>query len=164
MKHQIPGSGALTGGCAAAFFTTQKYQAMEDFLVSDKINYIATFVAALSSFLVGGLWYSPMFFAKQWMEDLQITEEELRGGEAKIFGSAFVLSFIVAWVLGLILPAQLTLVDGAFFGAIVGVGLIAASLSINFLFERRPLRLMIIVGAQNILTFTVMGAILGAWR
>ena len=34
------------------------------------VNLLAVILAALSGFLVGGLWYSPIPFAKPWMTEL----------------------------------------------------------------------------------------------
>jgi hypothetical protein len=34
-----------------------------------QVNFLAVFVAALSSFVIGGVWYSPIMFAKPWMEE-----------------------------------------------------------------------------------------------
>jgi len=57
-----------------------------------QLNYLAIFVAALSTFLIGGLWYSPVVFGKAWMRENGFTEESLKGGNMiKIFGLAFFL-------------------------------------------------------------------------
>ena len=31
------------------------------------LNYVAIVVAALTAFVLGGLWYSPILFARGWM-------------------------------------------------------------------------------------------------
>ncbi len=43
-----------------------------------EVSYLAVIVAALSAFLLGGLWYSPLLFAKPWMAAAGITEEQTR--------------------------------------------------------------------------------------
>ncbi|MGB4971685.1 MAG: DUF1761 domain-containing protein, partial [Cyclobacteriaceae bacterium] len=51
------------------------------------LNYWAILVSALSTFLIGGLWYSPAVFGKAWMKENGLTEEDLKKGNmAKIFG------------------------------------------------------------------------------
>ncbi len=56
----------------------------------DNINYLAVFVAAPSTFLIGGLWYSPILFSKAWMKANNFTEEELNNtNNAKVFGFSF---------------------------------------------------------------------------
>jgi hypothetical protein len=63
---------------------------------ASKVNYLAALVAALSSFLIGGLWYSPILFAKAWMRETGLSDEQLRTGVARTFVSAFVLSLVMA--------------------------------------------------------------------
>ena len=56
------------------------------------LNIWAVIVAALSTFLIGGLWYSPAVLGKAWMRENGFTEESLKGANmAKIFGLAFFL-------------------------------------------------------------------------
>ncbi|HNV31146.1 MAG TPA: DUF1761 domain-containing protein, partial [Cyclobacteriaceae bacterium] len=62
-----------------------------------QLNYLAILVAALSTFLIGGLWYSPALFGKAWMKENGFTEESMKGGNmVKIFGLAFILGLIAA--------------------------------------------------------------------
>ena len=41
-------------------------------------NLLAIVTAALVTFAVGGLWYSPILFAKPWMRECGLTEEQAR--------------------------------------------------------------------------------------
>ncbi|MGC9355126.1 MAG: DUF1761 domain-containing protein, partial [Mariniphaga sp.] len=52
---------------------------MEPSEVFGSINYLAVIVAALSSFMVGWIWYGPLF-GKSWMKLHGFTEEELKEG------------------------------------------------------------------------------------
>lgn len=127
-----------------------------------EINLVAVGVAGLSAFLLGGLWYSPLLFAKSWMRSTGQSEEKLRSGSpAVIFGGAFLLSLIAAFVFAMFLgPAPgLQFAVGAGFAA--GLGWVAASLGILYLFERRPLGLWLINGGYVTLQFTLYGLILG---
>ena len=45
-----------------------------------EVNYHAVVLAALSAFLLGGLWYSPALFAKQWVALTGQSEEKLKSG------------------------------------------------------------------------------------
>lgn len=127
-----------------------------------EVNYLAVLLAALSAFLLGGLWYSPILFAKPWMRLTAQSEETLKGGSmAMIFGGAFLLNLVAAFVLAMFLgPLPLQL--GALYGLSVGLCWVTASLGVNYLFERRPLGLWLINGGYFTLQFTAMGAIIGA--
>ncbi len=127
-----------------------------------KVNYIAVLAAAVSSFLIGGLWYSPVLFARAWMREAGLTEEQLRGKVAQTFAGAFIMSFIIALNLAFFLGTSATLGWGAGAGALAGVGWAAASLVTVFLFERRSVTLMVIDGGYLAVSYTVMGVIIAA--
>jgi hypothetical protein len=62
-----------------------------------QLNYLAVLVASLSTFLIGGLWYSPAVFGKAVDARKRIHEESLKGRNmATVFGLAFLLAVIAA--------------------------------------------------------------------
>lgn len=129
------------------------------------VNWWAVLVAALCSFLVGGAWYSPVLFARPWMRANGLSEEELRKGpSARIFGGSFLLALVMAVNLAFFLGPDRTAAFGAGAGFAAGLGWVTASLGVLYLFERRPLVLLLINGGYNVVTYTLMGLILGAWR
>ncbi len=127
-----------------------------------EVNYLAVVLAALSAFLLGGLWYSPLLFASRWAQLTGQTDEKLQSGSMPlIFGGAFLLSLIAAFVFAMFLgpdPA-LGFAIGAGFSA--GLFWVAAGLGIIYLFERRPLGLWLINGGYLTLQFTLYGVVLG---
>jgi len=127
------------------------------------INFLAVGLAALSAFVLGGLWYS-LLFAKQWMALTGQSEEKLRSGNpAIVFGGAFLLNLIAAFVLAMFIgPMEIKYATLA--GLSVGLCWVTASLGVNYLFERRPLGLWLINGGYFTLQFTAMGAIIGAFN
>ena len=129
------------------------------------INYLAVVAAAVSAFVIGGLWYSPLLFQKPWMAATKLTDADLKGGEAKIFGVSFVLCLVMAANLAAFLGGpETTAAWGATAGALAGLGWVALGIGVIGLFERRPLSYALINGGYWAVAMTVMGAILGAWR
>jgi hypothetical protein len=129
------------------------------------INLAAVFAAAASALVLGGIWYSPALFASAWMRAAGIPETQSRPAHpARVFGGAFVLSLIAAFVFAMFLgPAPgLKLAVGAGFAA--GLCWVAASVGMNYLFERRPLRLFLINSGYFTLQFTLYGLVLGLWH
>ncbi len=52
-----------------------------------RINYFAVLAAALSTFILGGLWYSPLLFGKAWMRANSFTDDDLQAfSKARMFG------------------------------------------------------------------------------
>lgn len=131
-----------------------------------QLNYLAVLAAAISMFLLGGLWYSPRLFGKAWMRANGFTDEDLkRGNVAKIFSLSFLLAFVAAFDLAVFLSGEGTDVGwGVVAGALAGVGWVAVAIGIIGLFERRGLSYIAINAGYMIVAFIVMGAILGAWR
>jgi hypothetical protein len=131
-----------------------------------EINYLAVLAAAVSTFVIGGLWYSPLLFQRSWMKAAVVPEADLKqGGETRIFGGAFVLSLLMAFNLAAFLSGPDTTVAwGATAGALAGIGWVALGIGVVALFERRPLAYTLVNGGYWAVAFTVMGAILGAWR
>jgi hypothetical protein len=128
-----------------------------------EVNYLAVALAALSAFLLGGLWYS-LLFAKAWMRLTGQSEEMLKSGHpAIIFGGAFLLNLLAAYVLAMFI-GPLDIRFAALAGLSVGLCWVAASLGVNYLFERRPFGLWLINGLYFTLQFTAMGAIIGAFN
>ncbi len=126
-----------------------------------ELNWIAVIVAAVSAFVLGGLWYGPLF-QKKWMAYNGLTEEDAQNSHpAKVFGGAFVLSFLAAAVFGMFLGPNpgVELATGAGFAA--GLFWVAASFGINYLFAQRPLGLWLIDGGYHTLQFTIYGLVFG---
>ncbi len=46
--------------------------------IMENINHLAVFVCALASLLIGGLWCSPLLFAKVWQRETGLTDEQLK--------------------------------------------------------------------------------------
>ena len=129
------------------------------------INHLAVIAAALSSFVIGGLWYSPLLFHRAWMRVNGLTEKDLKSGTAKIFGLSLLLSIIMSYNLAAFLATpDTTVLWGATAGALAGIGWVALSIGVLGLFERRSLTYVLINGGYFALSFVVMGTILGAWR
>ena len=132
----------------------------------DQINPFAILVAALSCFLLGGLWYSPALFGRAWMRSNGFTPDALhRGNQAVIFGLSFIAALVMATNLAFFLAdPKTTTAWGAIAGALAGFGWVAMGIIILGLFERRSWLWIVINGGYQVIALTLMGAILGAWR
>lgn len=127
------------------------------------VNWLAVLAAALSSFLLGGIWYSALF-AKAWQSAAGLSDEQVKGGnKAMIFGGSFVLALIASATFAFFI-GQIGWRDATLYGLCAGLTWVAASFGINYLFERRPLKLFLINGGYHTIQFTLIGLILGAWH
>ena len=130
-----------------------------------EVNYLAVIAAAVATFLLGGLWYSPALFGKAWQREAGVTEERMKSANMTlIFGLTFVLSLVAAWVFALFLGPRPPLALGLGAGFSAGLCWVAASFGINYLFERKSLKLWLINGGYHTLQFTIVGLILALWH
>ncbi|HRK64176.1 MAG TPA: DUF1761 domain-containing protein [Terricaulis sp.] len=127
------------------------------------INWVAVFAAAVSSFVLGGVWYSALF-AKAWQKAAGLSDAQVKSGNpALIFGGSFVLALIASASFAVFLGNDLDAATGALYGFTAGLCWVTASFGINYLFERKSLQLFLINGGYHTLQFTLIGAILGAF-
>src|SRR6476469_3287424 len=118
--------------------------------MSVDVNYLAVFLAAVSSMVVGSLWYMPASFGKAWM-----------------YGSVFVASLVTAFVL-----AHVTFLANKFFGDSflsdalqtgfwLWLGFTAARLYVHDTFEGRRKKLTLLNAGHELVTVLVMALIIG---
>lgn len=126
------------------------------------MNIWAVLLAAVSSFLLGGLWYSPVLFGRAWNRANGGAPKQ--GHPAKVFGVSFAFSLLAAvcfaWWVGPAPPLEASLKAGV----LAGFGFVAASFGINYQFAQRPLLLWLIDGGYHTGQFALFGVILGLWH
>ena len=135
------------------------------------VNYLAVFLAALSSMVVGSLWYMPGAFGKAWMKMTGVTMEKNKGVSAGnavwMYGSVFVASLVTAYIV-----AHVTFLSNRFFGnsywegalstaVWLWLGLTAARLYVHDTFEGRRKKLTLLNAAHELVTVLVMAVIIG---
>lgn len=128
------------------------------------VSFLAVAVAALSSFLLGGLWYSRALFGATWSREAGINPETKQGHRPMVFVTSYLLAFLAAWLFAALLPAEITVAQSTVLGALIGVAWVATSFGINYGFGDRSLTLWLIDAGYHTLQFTLFGAIIGAWR
>ena len=129
------------------------------------LNWWAILVATLAGFMLGGLWYGPIF-GKAWLRAIGKREEDLTN-PAPAFAISFFTAFVTALLLALLigeLGTVETALDGAFLGLYIGVGFIAAAMASDYAFCRWPKELFLIQAGYRVIYSVIMGAILAGWR
>jgi hypothetical protein len=133
------------------------------------VNYLAVLVSAIAMFILGGLWYSPVLFAKKWVALIGKTEEELKASASGPLPYVFVFicAFITSWVLALVLNHFLhhwSWLGGAEVGALCWLGFAGATSYGSAMFSGKPKALWLIDSGYNLVAFVIGGMILGCWR
>lgn len=129
-----------------------------------QFHWLAILAAAVAGFVIGGLWYGPLF-GKAWMKARGITQEDAANANMPlIFGTTFVLNLIAAFMLDHLYQtydAPMGLHYSLVVASIIGVGFITTSIGVNYLFSRLPRTLFLIDAGYWIVFYLVMGAIFG---
>jgi hypothetical protein len=136
------------------------------------LNWLAILVAAISTMVVGFLWYSPLFFAKPWMREMgydlndKARMEEMKKSSGPAYGGSFVASLVSAFVLALFLHwlRNYTVYFGLMVGFHVWLGFVATVQFTGALFMKQSMKLFAINTGYQLVCYLVMGAILAAWQ
>ncbi len=131
-----------------------------------QVNYVAVFVAALASFLVGGLWYSPLLFVRPLMAEIKVTTDDwtnARPSMARPYGTAFVTALLASYLMAALLVTtnHHSLGTGLKRGFAAGACWVATAFGSSYAFEQKSLRHWAINAGFYVVQFTVMGGILG---
>lgn len=140
-----------------------------------QVNYWAVLLAALSSMVVGSLWYMPATFGKAWMKMTGVDMKDMRaarepGKAVWMYGSVFVASLVTAYVL-----AHVTYLANYFFhdsflrcalstAFWLWLGFTAARLYVHDTFEMRRKKLTLLNAAHELATVLVMALIIGLMK
>ncbi|WP_430445117.1 DUF1761 domain-containing protein [Sphingorhabdus contaminans] len=123
-------------------------------------NLLAILVAAAAGFLVGGIWYGPLF-GKAWMNENGFTEEELKKANMlKIYGLTFAFSVLSAVFLGHLLAAvQASTRATMMISTGIALGYIAPAIGTNYLFSRKSGKLFAIDAGYWVVFYAAMGLV-----
>jgi hypothetical protein len=131
----------------------------------EQLSWIAIVLAAASSFLLGGLWYSPMLFLHPWLRATgQVYVPKKGHHPARAFALSFLFALIAAAAFAWLLGPYPELVVALRTGAIIGIAFVATSFGINYQFADRPFTMTLIDGGYHTAQFLLYGLILGLWK
>jgi hypothetical protein len=129
-------------------------------------------VAAIAAFMVGGLWYSPILFARPWMvamgydpENKQ-QSEEMKKGAGKLYGMAFLASLVSAAVLAKLFSAMGAVqpIYGMKIAFAVWLGFVATVQLTATLFGKKSIVLFFIDTGHQFVAYMVMALVLTVGR
>lgn len=135
-----------------------------------EVNYLAVFLAMVSSMAVGAIWYAKPVFGNTWAKLVKLSDKELTAGAPRAMGTTVVVSLITAYVL-----AHVAFLSNRFFGNSflqdslttafwLWLGLTAARMITHDAFEHRPTKLTLLGIGHELVTLEVMALIIGLMK
>ena len=133
-----------------------------------EVNYAAVVVGGIAIFILGGLWYSPILFAKKWVALMGKTEEELRANAAgpSAYVVAFLCGLVTSYTMAVILSHfdPVTVPRGILVAVLCWIGFAGVTSFSSALFSGQPKGLWLINSGYNLVAFIVAAVILSVWR
>lgn len=147
-----------------------------------QINFISLAIATFIPMIVGFIYYHPVLFGKFWMAANNFTKESLGSGPKPLqFVAVLITSFMLAffmwgWVTGGGGMDQFQVTDptdghshvtfghGVFHGIAMSLLVVFPILSSGAVFEKRSLTWVWVNTLYWMITISLMGGILSAWR
>jgi len=134
-----------------------------------QMNWLAVLVAAVATFLLGGLWYSALF-QKAWIKSQNLTDEQVARmkadmNPAKFFGGMVVSYLVLAVVMAILVTSfdVRSVKSGALLGLLIWVAVAAVHMT-GHLASNKAINAFAIDTLFQIIYLVGMGAILAAWR
>ena len=132
------------------------------------INWLAVIVAGIAYFMLGGLWYSKALFGSKWaaLQKMDVNDPNMKKGVGAIMFYSFILMLFTAIGLAiLVVRMDVVLLSGAIkLGLVTGLLFAITSVSISFVYEKKPMALHFITGGYLLLGNIVAAIILVSWR
>lgn len=131
----------------------------------NEVNWIAVLLSALAGYAIGAIWY--MALANQWMEAAGLTPKSLRGVDGKRSPVPFIIAALANLVMATMLFGILVHVGdptprrGVMSAIFIWIGFVATTLSVNYAYQKKPLRLSLMDGGHWLVNLAAQGAILG---
>jgi hypothetical protein len=136
------------------------------------INWLAVVFCVIASMVIGSLWFSPKTFFPVWWKAIGKSENDGPSSTnmGMVWGLIVFASFVQAVFMSLMVhamgsmtPGGVTLGSGAMAGFFLWLGFVAPSSLTNKLFADR-LKAWVLEAGNHLVTFVVMGAIIGLMK
>jgi hypothetical protein len=134
------------------------------------VNFIAVIIASVISFIVGFLWYGPLF-GKLWMKLNNLSDKDIKKAKEKGMAGMILLSFIgtliTVYVFAILIGALGiggSIAGGIQLGFWLWLGfLVATTLLGSVLWDNKPWALFLLNSAYWLLNLEVIAIILSFW-
>src|SRR5687768_6229026 len=123
------------------------------------MNWLAIVVATLAFFAIGALWYG-LLFGKAWQAETGVTERPQGAGVAKVMLGTLLAEFVVVVLVGHMFDFLDPEPHGKMMLAVgLGLAVMTPAIAINYLHQRRSLKLFLIDASHFIVGMAAVGGV-----
>jgi len=125
------------------------------------VDIISVVLVAVSSMVIGFVWYSNALFAKMWQKEVGLKDSDIKGGP----GIGYLLTTLTSLVMGTVMSLMVgyaqvnTLMGGLKLGALIWVGFTGTAMAANYIFAKKSLKLFLIDSGYFLVSYLAAGAI-----
>lgn len=125
------------------------------------VNILPLIIGGLFNMVLGALWYSKVLFAKPWMEESGVTDEQMSDttGMGQVYGLTLLMAVVTSYVIGFIVT-NLGLVNfgqSILLAMVLWIGTDLPMIIKNWGFESRSLKLGFINHSYQLVVYIVVG-------
>ena len=128
-----------------------------------QIDLVSVLVAAILYMIIGAVWYSKYLFGPIWLKLCGIKESEMKKNKLNMVWGALValtISYFLAFFEGYL--GVTTVSDGMFVGFCLWLGFVVTTQINGVIWAKMPVRLFLIHTGSKLLSYLVMGGVIGA--
>jgi hypothetical protein len=131
------------------------------------LNLLAVLVAAIASFLFGGVWYG--IFSRQWLAAVNFEEKTRNSAAWRVSAvpliiallAQLLMAYVLAGVIGHLGVGQVTVRNSIISAAIVWAGFVMTTLVVSHSFQGAKRALTFIDGGHWLGVLLIQGAVIG---
>jgi hypothetical protein len=123
------------------------------------MNWLAIVIGTVVFFAIGALWYG-LLFGKAWQRETGVTEAPKGSGMLRTMGGTLLAEFVVVLTLGHMFDflepgnhAKMMIATG------LGLAVMTPAIAINYLHQRKSLKLFLIDASHFIVGMAAVGAV-----
>jgi hypothetical protein len=131
------------------------------------MQYLEPVLGGVGAFMLGFVWYTALF-GKAWQAETGMTSEDAQKGMVMTYGLSLLMMIVMSFALNMIIGfhevEEQTFVHGAFHGMQTGLFFAVPATAINYLYQKKSLKLFLIDASYLVGLLAVSGGIMAALK
>lgn len=124
------------------------------------VNLLPFLIGGFFNMILGALWYSNILFAKSWMKESGVTDEDVSDNSnmGPVYGFTLIMAFITSYVIGFVVTnlGLTSILHSIIFAFILWLGTDLPMIIKNWGFEKRSLKLGFINHSYQLVVYVIV--------